>query len=244
MGEIIPATQPDSGKPNDNPSKHFIIDLTHPLVSLEVPACDGHATYAAHCISHISRGDAATFHSLTIGTHTGTHIDAPYHFDKDGVTVDKLDLSLLTAAPAIVADLTLKKAHEPITWKDMEKYESTLREGVVLLLCTGWSRKWGDSSYREHPFLEVEAAKKIMEKGVKVIGVETLSPDEITEEGDTGLVHKVFLRDGGIIVENLRGLERLLEVDVPGRLRVSLLPLRLVDCDGSPIRAVAWQEGP
>ena len=70
-----------------------------------------------------------------------------------------------------------------------------------------------------------------------------MSPDEITENGDSGSVHRVILESGGIIVENLNELERLLEVEDPGQLRASLLPLRLVDLDGSPIRAVAWLEG-
>jgi kynurenine formamidase len=219
-----------------------VIDLTHPLVSLGVPACDGHAKYAAHCLSHISRGDPATWHSLTIGTHTGTHIDAPYHFFEDGVTADKVDLSLLIAAPVVVADLRSKKAQEPITWDDLVQYENDLHEGVVFLLCTGWSKNWGKSSYHKHPFVEADAARRIMAKGVKVIGVDAMSPDEITEDGDSGRVHKVVLGSGGIIVENINGLERLLELGVPEQLRISLLPLKLVDCDGSPIRAVAWLE--
>ncbi|KAI0087107.1 putative cyclase [Irpex rosettiformis] len=242
MGEIIPA-QAALQQSNDSP-KRTIIDLTHPLVSSEVPACDGHPKYAVHCLSHLSRGDVATCHSLTMGTHTGTHVDAPYHFVEDGITVDKLDLTLLTAAPAVVADLRWKKAREPIRWEDLGKYENQLRDGVALLLCTGWSSNWKRSNYSEHPFLDVEAAKKIMEKGVRVIGLDTMSPDEVAEEGDTGRVHRIWLGDGGIIVENMNGLERLLEVSSEADLRVSLLPLRLVDCDGSPIRAVAWKEHP
>ena len=227
-----------------NPTKgagRIVIDLTHPLASLDVPACDGHPKYATHCLSHLSRGDAATYHSLTIGTHTGTHIDAPYHFVENGTTVDKLDLSLITAAPAVVVDLRWKQAKEPILWEDFAKYEDRMREGVVLLLCTGWSSKWKTDEYPGHPFLDVEAAKKILEKGVRVVGLDTMSPDEIVAGGDTGHVHKIWLGSGGIIVENMNGLENLLETNAHADWRVNLLPLRLVDCDGSPIRAVAWQ---
>ncbi|KAI0821177.1 putative cyclase [Irpex lacteus] len=239
MGEITHSTA--STKPATC-SDRIVVDLTHSLVSSEVPACDGHPKYAACCLSHVSRGDVSTCHSLTMGTHTGTHIDAPYHFIENGTTVDKLDLSLLTAAPAVVVDLRWKKAREPIHWEDFAKYESRLREGVALLLCTGWSKNWKTSRYAEHPFLDVGAAIRIMEKGVRVIGVDTMSPDEIGEEGDTGRVHREWLGAGGIIVENINGLERILELGTSNDLRVSLLPLNLVDCDGSPIRAVAWEE--
>lgn len=241
MGEATPVVRP--AKSAAAPHRATIIDLTHPLVSSEVPACDGHPSYSAHCLSHLSRGDTSTVHSLTIGTHTGTHIDAPYHFVEDGLTVDKVDLSLLTAAPAVVADLRSKKAGERIVWEDIAAYESRLGEGVAFLLCTGWSRHWTKSAYGAHPFLDVEAARKIIATGVRVIGVDTMSPDEIVEGQDMGRVHKVVLGNGGIIVENMNRLEQLLEDGREGRLRVSLLPLRLVDCDGSPIRAVAWTEG-
>jgi len=241
MGEITTSNRPSES--NFAHAKPTIIDLTHPLISSKVPACNGHPKYATHCLSNVARGDPATFHSLSLGTHTGTHIDAPYHFLENGITVDKLDLSLLTAAPAVVVDLRGKGARERITWEDLAEHENRLGEGVVLLLCTGWSKHWCQPDYPEHPYLDAEAARKIIASGVKVIGADTMSPDEITENGDTGLVHKIILGNGGAIVENMNGLERLLDKDLSVNLRVSLLPLKLTDCDGSPIRAVAWLEG-
>lgn len=240
MGEINASSD---RTPKITPTRPEVIDLTHPLISLETPACEGHPKYAAHCLSHVLNGDKSTIHRLELGTHTGTHIDAPYHFLEDGLTVDKLDISLLTAAPAVVVDLRWKKPRECIVWEDIAKYENRLGAGVALLLCTGWSRNWGQPNYAEHPFLDVDAAKKIIGRGVKVIGIDAMSPDEVREEGgDTCLVHGVVLGADGVIVENMNGLERLLEGEILGDLRVSLLPLKLVDCDGSPIRAVAWFE--
>ena len=162
--------QPDSSK------TMFTIDLSHPLISDEMPTCDGHPSYKACCVQSIVQGDVSNVHSLTIGTHTGTHIDAPYHFYRDGTTVDKLDLSLLAAAPVVVADLRSKKAREAITWEDLEEYESRLGNGVAVLVCTGWSRYWGKPNYSQHPFLNPQAAKKLIEKGVKVVGVDAMSP--------------------------------------------------------------------
>ena len=125
-----------------------------------------------------------------------------------------------------------------------EVYEGRLRKGVALLLCTGWSGNWCQPNYSEHPFLDPAAAMRILETGVKVVGVDPISPDEVTKEhGDCGVVHREILGHGGIIVENLRGLEDILEGDIAEEdLMVSLLPLRLAACDGSPIRAVAWSK--
>ena len=96
-----------------------VIDLTHPLAPGKVPAWPGHPCYSASLNSSLARGQPANVHSLTIGTHTGTHLDAPFHFFMDGTTVDRLDLTLLTAAPAVVADVRHRDAHERITWDDM-----------------------------------------------------------------------------------------------------------------------------
>lgn len=225
-------------------SKTPLIDLSHPLISNQIPACEGHPVYNACCIQSIAQGDVSNIHSLTIGTHTGTHIDAPYHFLNDGITVDQLDLSLLAAVPVVIADMRTKKAREAITWEDLERYEGRLRKGIALLLCTGWSRHWCKPVYSQHPFLDPKAARKILERGVKVVGVDAMSPDEITDEtGDSTLVHGIILGNGGAIIENLRGLEEVLDSGMEeDTLRLSALPLRLDGCDGSPIRAVVWSE--
>ncbi|KAI8978218.1 putative cyclase [Trametes punicea] len=218
-----------------------IIDLTHPLVPGQVPACAGHPCYNASLALSLANGDFANVHTLTLGTHTGTHIDAPYHFFPDGTTVDRLDLSLLSAAPAVVADLRTKGSRGCIVWDDLADAaeEINRRRARVLLLCTGWSRNWNTPKYNQHPFLDADAARCLMDLGVRVIGLDTMSPDKVTDEEETADVHRVFLGSGGIIVENLNRLDVL--VDSGWRnITVSLLPLNLGGCDGSPIRAVAW----
>ncbi|OCH93483.1 putative cyclase [Obba rivulosa] len=221
-------------------SSHTIIDLTHPLANGKVPACCGHPCYSARLTFDLASGDFANVHTLTLGSHTGTHIDAPYHFFLDGCTVDQLELSTLCAAPAIVVDLRHKGAHDRIEWADLSAHASHMRPGAVLLLCTGWSKYWATPQYRDHPFLDPAAATRVMEMGVRVLGTDTLSPDEMTGDEDTGEVHRVVLGKGGVIVENLTQLDELLDSRWRDPL-VSLLPLNLAGCDGSPIRAVAWE---
>lgn len=219
-----------------------VIDLSHRLVSGQVPACTGHPCYQALHQSRLSKGDVSNVHSLTIGTHTGTHIDAPYHFFEDGTTVDKLDLTLLTAAPAVVADVRHRGAHERITWEDLSSAaEEVKRQGArVLLVCTGWSRNWAQPNYSDHPYLDADAARRVLDLGVRVIGLDTLSPDEVTPEKEGADVHGVVLGSGGVIVENMARLDGLVDYGWKS-VRVSLLPLSLDGCDGSPVRAVAWE---
>ncbi|TFK80807.1 putative cyclase [Polyporus arcularius HHB13444] len=218
-----------------------VIDLTHPLIPGKVPAWPGHPCYNASLNSSLANGEFANVHALTIGTHTGTHLDAPYHFFMDGTTVDRLDLTLLTAAPAVVADVRHRGAHERIAWEDLSAAaeEVRRRKARVLLLCTGWSRQWTQPDYSDHPWLDADAARRIMELDVRVIGVDTMSPDEVAPGKDCAHVHRVVLGSGGIIVENLKGLDELVDSGWKN-VTVSLLPLRLDGCDGSPLRAVAW----
>ncbi|TFK50814.1 putative cyclase [Heliocybe sulcata] len=213
-----------------------MIDLTHPLDD-SAPRCAGHPVFACHPALTLS-SDGINVSTLTIGSHTGTHVDAPYHFLADGLRVDQLNLSLLVA-PAVLVDVRGKPPRSKITWRDLEPYAHRFRKGVMVILHTGWSKYWGQERYKDHPSLEVDAARRIMAAGVRVLGVDALSPDEIPLPGEKDRfdVHHVILGSGGVIAENLDNLETI-DFDDP---IISLLPLRLTDCDGSPIRAVAWQ---
>ncbi|KDQ56414.1 hypothetical protein JAAARDRAFT_195058 [Jaapia argillacea MUCL 33604] len=233
-----------------------IIDLTHSLEPT-MTVCPGHPPFTC-CPLPALLDIGISLHTLSLGSHTGTHIDAPNHFlsHQNALSVDQIPLPTLIG-PALVIDVRYKKPRERITWEgDLKRYESKMKEGVVVLLCTGWSKYWRQEIYIDHPWLEEEAAKNIISRGVRVIGVDTLSPDEMpasrlrgasggchgqvdgVEEGEQCFdVHHVVLDQGGVIVENLNGLEALLTIEDPV---VSLLPLRISGCDGSPVRAVGW----
>jgi kynurenine formamidase len=219
-----------------------VIDLSHSL-SASISVCPGHPTFDLQPVSTLGK-DLFNVQSISLGSHTGTHIDAPYHFFADGETVGALDLNMLVA-PAVVVDVRGKKARERITWeKDIVPYAPRLKAGMILLFCTGWSKYWGQVAYPNHPHLDVEAARKLVEMGIRVIGSDTLSPDEfVLHEGDVPCfdVHRVILGAGGVIAENLNNLESLL--DINEEPMVSLLPLKVDRCDGSPIRAAAWSIG-
>lgn len=189
-----------------------------------------------------SLADGCNVHSMTLGSHTGTHVDAPYHFFSDGKKIDELPLSAFIGT-ALVINMTSKTAREPIVWEDLASFSNAMSSDVILLLHTGWSKHWNTPRYLDHPFLTPHCAEQVVAKGVRVLGVDTLSPDETRVDGTEGKygfgVHEAILGNGGIIAENLTNLAAVAAADAT----ISLIPLNIAGCDGSPIRAFATIRG-
>ena len=90
------------------------------------------------------------------------------------------------------------------------------------------------------PHLSVDAAREIMKRGVRVVGIDAFSIDgDVPQDSrEANVVHRLLLGNGVLIAENLANVEALLDGSA---YSVSLLPLNLQGCDGSPIRAIAWR---
>jgi kynurenine formamidase len=183
--------------------------------------------------------DGSNVSRLTLGSHTGTHLDAPLHFLEGAASVSDVDISPLVG-PAIVVDVRGKEFHGAITWEDIAPRAEELSSEVTLLLCTGWSQHWGRDEYMKSPHLSVEAAQKILERGVRVVGIDVfnIDGDGPQNSSEANAVHRLLLGNGVLIAENLANVEALLDGSA---YSVSLLPLNIRGCDGSPIRAVAWR---
>ncbi|KAG6866430.1 hypothetical protein C0991_004715 [Blastosporella zonata] len=216
-----------------------IVDLSHKLDS-NVQIYPGDPQFTCRPCATIAE-EGYSVHSITLGSHTGTHIDAPSHFFPGGATIDQIPLSSLFA-PLVLIDLAQRRLQERqmITWEDIKAFAELMRPGVILVVHTGWSAHWGLPKYFEHPYLAKDAIEKIVERGVRIVGVDTLSPDETEYQGVGGLhgfgAHEVILGAGGVIAENLTGLDKL-----EGQTHIALVPLNLEGCDGSPVRAFAWK---
>ncbi|KAJ7727942.1 putative cyclase [Mycena metata] len=181
--------------------------------------------------------DGYSVRSLSMGSHTGTHVDAPSHFFAQGKSIEQIPLETFIG-PILLVDLTNKSPREAITWDDLAPYAPQMAAGIVLLLHTGWSRYWCTDKYLDHPFLERKAAEQIIASGVKVVGVDTLSPDETRLDGSGSFAaHEVILGAGGVIAENLTNLHALDGSDYV----VHLVPLNIDGSDGSPVRAFAMK---
>ncbi len=181
--------------------------------------------------------DGVNVLAVHIGSHSGTHVDAPYHFVEGGKRIDEMDPRLFVG-PGVVVDVRGKGPRERIMVEDLQPYEGRLSEGVVAVLQTGWEERYGTPGYYDHPFLDRRAAELILDAGVKTVAVDALNVDETVLEGEhpEGYpAHHAILGAGGVIAENLANLAA---VDFPNPL-FSLLPIKLGGSDGAPVRAVA-----
>jgi kynurenine formamidase len=208
-----------------------LIDLSHPIVDA-MPVYPGDPP--VHLRSALDIGsDGVAVTDLRLGSHTGTHVDAPSHTVAGGRTMAGVLLDELVG-DAIVLRVRSLPPGERYGWEDLDpRGDLPLRLPPIALIDTGWGHWFSDDEQRErHPALDPAAAQILLDRGVHVIAVDTLSPDPTG--GDGFPVHDIVLGQDHLIVENVRGLELL-----PDRLQVGFFPLR-IGGDGAPVRAVAF----
>ncbi len=175
----------------------------------------------------IEKGDTCNDSSLRIGLHTGTHIDAPLHFIKDGKSVEELPLDIFVG-PALVVFLPDVKE---ITAENIEKLnipENTER----ILFKTSNSNVWGTTSEftKDYVGISVTGAEWLSKRNIKLIGVDYLSIAKFDEAVE---VHRILLGKGIVLLEgiNLSNVEA-------GMYTLSCLPIKYSDAEAAPVRAV------
>jgi len=201
-----------------------IIDISRP-VGADTPVWPGDPPVTLEPVARLEAGDPAAVSRLTLGTHTGTHVDPPAHFLPGGATVDQLDLDVLVG-PALVVDLTATVG--PV---DPEALAALATGHSRLLLRTGAA----------DGVVTGGAARRLVEAGVRLVGVDTLSIEPATRSpGVPGWppeehyeVHRLLLSAGVVIVEGLD-----LSAAPAGEYQLVCLPLRVAGGDGAPARAV------
>jgi len=177
-------------------------------------------------IFDIKKGDIATVSKLSLSSHTATHIDAPAHFIKDGLTVDKLPLEHLVGKVKV---FEVPEENE-ITRSFLEK-KHIEKEKAIFFKTKNSQYIRLNKFYEKYVSLSLDAADYLIEKGVKVVGIDYLSIEEFGSEDYS--VHKSLLSNGIIIIEGLN----LLDVS-EGEYEFIALPLRIKGCDGAPARVV------
>lgn len=164
--------------------------------------------------------DGVQVTELSMGTHSGTHIDAPAHFIEGAAGVDQVPLNTLIGL-CLVVDLT--GVEGPICRAVLEDCLPVHHPPRLLLKTSRGDRKGGVC-------LDQDAAHLLIERRTKLIGTEEMSIE--SAEGD-GSVHKALLNEGTAILEYID-----LRAVAPGPYVLIALPLRLKGADGSPCRAV------
>jgi arylformamidase len=206
------------------------------ILDISVPIHNGMPVYAGDPEAKITPqgfphpGYTIVLSHLDLGAHTGTHVDAPLHFVPGGKTVDQLDLNTLVG-PAHVVDLTQVK--ETIHAEDFERVN--LPQGVERIICkTRNSALWDRPGFQtDFVALAWEAADWLVRRGIKLVGIDYLSAETYGVEPHS---HIKLLGAGVIIVEGLN----LQEVAV-GEYILACLPLRLLNAEGAPARAILMQ---
>jgi arylformamidase len=202
-----------------------IFDLTVPL-SPELATFPGDPPFSSERFSRIEDGQACNVSRLTLGTHTGTHVDAPRHFAEAGATVDELPLEILTGKARVVS----VPARDAVDRPQLENLD--LRDDLRVLFRTrnsGQLRQPGPRSDFVH--LTAEAASYLVQVGIKLVGWDHLSIDR---SGSTDFpAHHALLGAGVVVVEGLD----LSQVE-PGEYELSCLPLKIAGGDGAPARVI------
>jgi arylformamidase len=198
-------------------------------------------------LTHTEIGVAAN--TLTMAEHTGTHIDAPFHFDPAGLTIDQVDPATLLLRRYKKFDLTPDDP-QPGMLVGVEalreaahRGQFTLDPGDVALIEMGWDRFWTDQGEHTHDFwgtnmpgLDDQACEYLVEAGVIAVGSDTAACDNALKDGEivSALGHTHwFLPRGIVIVEGLMGLSQ-----VPATGLIIALPLRIAGGSGSPVRVL------
>ncbi len=172
--------------------------------------------------------------TLRMGTHTGTHMDAPAHYFPGGKPIDAYPLERLVL-PGVVLDVPGLPDAGKISWEALAGQARAVPVGGAVIIRTGWGKWWGTERYWRYPSLGVEAAQGLATSEASLVGMDLPSADPLVHTPP--LLHEIFLTRDILLVENLAGLEQL----EPGRLyQFAFLPLRLSGLDGSPVRAAAW----
>lgn len=205
-------------------------DLSHPLVT-GMPTYPDDPQIAIKPATTIAEHGYNVAH-VSMGSQSGTHIDAPFHFLEQGATIDQF------SPEVFVGEATLAEVRDlsPNAEIGADAIPQPTRPGGILLLHTGWSDYWGSDQYFSHPFVSASAAERIVALGYKAIGIDALSVDQTEGNTSNFVAHDIILGANIPIAENLRGLSGI----VWARPWVSLLPLRIDQGDGAPIRAVAF----
>ena len=200
---------------------HMPVWATAPLPTFEpvgIVARDGYSIERVNCM-----------------THTGTHMDAPYHFLEDGATVDQIPPEQLVG-PAIVLDVRKDLDGTLITPKALEKRWPKGRHPEFVLLRTGWSHDRAPTKHYlyDFPGLTPAAAEWLVHKSVKGVGTDTLGIDPYSNSNFEA--HKVLLSKGIWILEALDHLDQLSE---GVEYTLVAAPLKIAGASGAMARVFA-----
>jgi kynurenine formamidase len=218
-----------------------LVDLSHTLEE-GIPAWSTHARFGQTLYESYELGNVARHNGLTMSEHTGTHMDAPLHFIAEGPAhygVDEISLDRLIGRAATIEATGLElggllDSDHIVSW---EQEHGPLKTQDKVLFRYGWDERWGTGPegrtfLEDWPGLSGDAAEYLVEKGISLVGCDTLAVDAAGSVENPA--HYALLGHEVYIAENLKNLDRL-----PSFCLFAAFPLKIRGGSGSPVRAVA-----
>ena len=210
-----------------------VIDLTH-VIEENMPVYPGTEPPRLEPAGSYEK-DGFKETKLSMFSHTGTHMDPPAHIFPNRTTLDQFPPDQFIGK-ALVIDCSDLQEGQPITMAQIRRVGEDADRADFLLFRLGWDQRWGTESYfGEYPCLDDEVMDYILNGSFKGIGFDVIGLDPIADLSLTRH-RKLFAGKEIVNIENLCHLE----LCGPGLFWFSCFPLKIADCDGSPIRAVAW----
>ncbi|MGQ0642848.1 MAG: cyclase family protein [Gemmatimonadaceae bacterium] len=205
------------------------IDVTATLDPATTPIYEGDAPMKFEFLKDMRKGDALTLSVLSIGAHSGTHIDAPMHFVVDGAPIDRVPLDALIG-PARVIDIPDNV--QAIDAAELNRHNWRGAERVIFRTRSS-RRGWMKSAtfHRDFAYIAPDAAQLLADAGVRLVGVDYISAEQFGAPAP--LAHRALLGKGIPIVEGLS-----LETVSAGEYDVIVLPMKIARHEGAPARAI------
>ncbi len=209
------------------------IDLTL-TISESIPSFPGSPKPQFISWSNLKE-DGYNLELLFLSSHTGTHLDAPYHFVKNGLKINQIPLDRLIGKAILIK--IKKTKNNAITKSDIilfERKNGKIPNKSSIFFSTGWQKNLQKKNYfTENPGLDISAARYIASKKTNLVGIDSPSIDLSNDESFN--VHHIFSKNNILIVENLTNLKKISSKE----FNFTILPLKLKDATGSPVRAIA-----
>ena len=205
-----------------------IIDLTMTLAHGQ-PGVEFETKYTV-------QDDGWNARTLHLYSHTGTHMDAPFHFGVSNQTIEEISLKRLLVKGYVI-DFPVSEPQTLIPVDVLKPIAKVIKPGEAVLLKTGWSKHFGDPKlYRNGlPRISEALAQKMVELKIGIVGVEPPSIADVNDLHEVTLIHQILLGGDVIIVEGLTNLNAI----PAGEFTFGAMPLKIADGDGTPCRAFA-----
>ena len=213
----------------DVPVSNEWIDATATLDPATTPVYEGDAPMKFEFLKDMRKGDALTLSAYSLGAHSGTHIDAPMHFVRDGASIDRVPLEPLIGRARVI-DIT--DGVQAIDASELNRHDWRGAPRVIFRTRSSL-RGWMASSafHRDFAYIAPDAAQLLADAGVQLVGIDYISAEQFGAPAPR--THRILLGKGIPIVEGLS-----LEGVRAGDYDVIVLPIKVGGHEGAPARAI------